>query len=62
MCGICGIASRAAVDPGRVAAMSATLVHRGPDSAGSYVEGEIGLAARRLDVPPRAEGGAAPAQ
>jgi asparagine synthase (glutamine-hydrolysing) len=51
MCGICGIASASgAVDPGRLAAMSATLVHRGPDSDGSYVEGPIGLAARRLAI------------
>src|SRR6266540_3634320 len=49
MCGICGIATtRGAVDPARVAAMSSTLVHRGPDSDGAYVEGPVGLAARRL--------------
>ena len=36
MCGICGIASaRGAVDRERLAAMSATLVHRGPDSEGT---------------------------
>ena len=40
MCGICGIASaRGPVDPGRLAEMSATLVHRGPDSDGSFVDG-----------------------
>jgi asparagine synthase (glutamine-hydrolysing) len=51
MCGICGIAStRGTVDPGRLAAMSATLVQRGPDSDGSYVEGGVGLAARRLAI------------
>jgi asparagine synthase (glutamine-hydrolysing) len=51
MCGICGIASsRGAADPGRLAAMSATLVHRGPDSDGSFVEGPVGLAARRLAI------------
>jgi asparagine synthase (glutamine-hydrolysing) len=51
MCGICGIASaRGTVDPGRLAAMSATLVHRGPDSDGVHVEGGIGLAARRLAI------------
>ena len=51
MCGICGIAStRGTVDPGRLAAMSATLVHRGPDSDGSFVEGPVGLAARRLAI------------
>jgi asparagine synthase (glutamine-hydrolysing) len=51
MCGICGIAStRGAVDPNRLAAMSATLVQRGPDSDGVYMNGEIGLAARRLAI------------
>jgi asparagine synthase (glutamine-hydrolysing) len=51
MCGICGIAStRGAVEPGRLAAMSSTLVQRGPDSDGSYVDGPVGLAARRLAI------------
>ena len=30
--------------------MSATLVHRGPDSEGTFVEGGVGLAARRLAI------------
>jgi len=51
MCGICGIATtRGAVDPARLAAMSSTLVHRGPDSDGVYVDGPVGLAARRLAI------------
>ena len=51
MCGICGLASRSgAVDPGRLRAMSATLVHRGPDSDGHLVDGPVGLAARRLSI------------
>ncbi|MGH2921420.1 MAG: asparagine synthetase B family protein, partial [Gaiellaceae bacterium] len=51
MCGICGIASTGgAVDPARLAAMSETLVHRGPDSDGSFVDGGVGLAARRLAI------------
>src|SRR6476619_3509162 len=51
MCGICGIASaRGAADPDRLAAMSATLVHRGPDSSGTFVDGPVGLAARRLSI------------
>src|SRR5919202_1568887 len=51
MCGICGVASKAgAVDPSRLEAMSASLVHRGPDSDGAYVEGGVGLAARRLSI------------
>jgi asparagine synthase (glutamine-hydrolysing) len=51
MCGICGIASRAgSPDPGRLAAMSASLVHRGPDSGGEYLDGPIVLGARRLSI------------
>jgi asparagine synthase (glutamine-hydrolysing) len=51
MCGIAGIASRTgAADPQRLRAMSATLVHRGPDSDGELVDGPVGLAARRLSI------------
>jgi asparagine synthase (glutamine-hydrolysing) len=51
MCGICGIASRAGTpDPDRLGAMSATLVHRGPDSGGEYLDGPVALAARRLSI------------
>src|SRR6185437_7950053 len=51
VCGICGIASTGApVDPGRLAEMSATLVHRGPDSDGVFLDGGVGLAARRLSI------------
>jgi asparagine synthase (glutamine-hydrolysing) len=51
MCGICGIAmARGAVQPDQLAAMSGTLVHRGPDSDGAFVDGPVGLAARRLAI------------
>jgi asparagine synthase (glutamine-hydrolysing) len=51
VCGICGIVSTGApVDPERLAAMSRTLVHRGPDSDGTHVDGSVGLAARRLSI------------
>jgi asparagine synthase (glutamine-hydrolysing) len=51
MCGICGIASgRGSVDPDRLRRMSATLVHRGPDSEGTHLDGPVGLAARRLAI------------
>src|ERR671939_1832100 len=42
--------ARGAVDPGRLVEMSATLVHRGPDSDGVFVDGGVGLAARRLSI------------
>jgi asparagine synthase (glutamine-hydrolysing) len=51
VCGICGIAdSSGTLDPARLTAMSATLVHRGPDSEGAYVDGPVALAARRLSI------------
>src|SRR5437773_10299656 len=52
MCGICGLVSLAGatVDPAVVAAMNETLVHRGPDNAGSFAEGPVALAARRLSI------------
>jgi asparagine synthase (glutamine-hydrolysing) len=50
VCGICGLVSEAGADRRRVEAMSATLVHRGPDSSGLHVDGPVGLAARRLSI------------
>ncbi|HET7046177.1 MAG TPA: asparagine synthase (glutamine-hydrolyzing) [Gaiellaceae bacterium] len=51
MCGICGAAAaRGQVDGDALARMSATLVHRGPDSEGSFADGAAGLAARRLAI------------
>jgi asparagine synthase (glutamine-hydrolysing) len=51
MCGICGVVSaNGSPDPERVARMSTTLVHRGPDSAGEFSDGTAALAARRLSI------------
>src|SRR5262249_59358796 len=51
VCGICGIASsNGPADPERLARMSATLVHRGPDADGALTDGPVGLAARRLAI------------
>ncbi|HLM32295.1 MAG TPA: asparagine synthase (glutamine-hydrolyzing) [Solirubrobacterales bacterium] len=54
MCGICGLArldgSRNGPDPETLAAMNATLRHRGPDSEGITIAGPVGLAARRLSI------------
>ena len=51
MCGICGLAAMSG-GPDREAleAMTDTLVHRGPDSAGMVVNGPVGLGARRLSI------------
>jgi asparagine synthase (glutamine-hydrolysing) len=51
MCGICGVVSASgSIDPERVACMSATLIHRGPDSSGEFADGTAALAARRLSI------------
>ncbi|HEV2775901.1 MAG TPA: asparagine synthase (glutamine-hydrolyzing), partial [Solirubrobacteraceae bacterium] len=52
MCGICGLAALdgGAVDAAPLEAMSAALVHRGPDDAGAVVDGPVALAARRLAI------------
>ncbi|MGE5688956.1 MAG: asparagine synthase (glutamine-hydrolyzing) [Pseudomonadota bacterium] len=51
MCGICGIApGSGTVDPAQLEAMSRTLVHRGPDADGSFLDDGVALAARRLSI------------
>ncbi len=53
MCGICGIVSLdGASSPDRAALerMNATLVHRGPDSAGVMLHPPVGFAMRRLSI------------
>ncbi|MDX2045125.1 MAG: asparagine synthase (glutamine-hydrolyzing) [Acidobacteriota bacterium] len=54
MCGICGIAvpkklNRRA-DESLLSRMRDTLTHRGPDDAGNFVDGGIGLGHRRLSI------------
>jgi asparagine synthase (glutamine-hydrolysing) len=44
MCGICGTTN------GRLDEMLRALVHRGPDSGGSYTGGPVALGARRLSI------------
>src|ERR1700733_6331850 len=53
MCGITGVLDLEGghrVDPAVVAAMTASLVHRGPDSAGHFLTPDLGLGARRLKI------------
>jgi len=53
MCGICGIVT---LDPGMsverddLLAMRDTMVHRGPDDAGIFIERNVGLGHRRLSI------------
>ena len=44
------MSANGSVDPERVARMSGTLGHRGPDSAGEFTDGTAALAARRLSI------------
>ena len=53
MCGITGmldLAGRGRVDPDVLAAMTQVLTHRGPDSMGQFVDGDIGFGFRRLQI------------
>lgn len=54
MCGICGIATpqqlNHRIDRSRLTRMRDTLVHRGPDDAGLWLNGNVGLGHRRLSI------------
>ena len=53
MCGICGklnFDQKKAVDHGLLKNMAAAMQHRGPDDEGFYLEGQIGLAHKRLSI------------
>jgi asparagine synthase (glutamine-hydrolysing) len=52
MCGICGRLNfnGQGVDKALIRKMAGTLVHRGPDDEGMYVNGRIGLGHRRLSI------------
>jgi asparagine synthase (glutamine-hydrolysing) len=52
MCGICGTFDISGAPPSRsdLARMSASIRHRGPDGWGEFLNGEIGLAHRRLSI------------
>ena len=52
MCGIVGRFNRdnSRPDPDQLRRMRDTLEHRGPDDAGEFIDGHVGLAVRRLSV------------
>jgi len=53
MCGICGIINwdeKRAVGEDELVAMRETLTHRGPDEAGHWLRGAVGLGVRRLSI------------
>ena len=53
MCGIAGIVAlpgKRPPSPEQIGRMCDTLVHRGPDSQGSRIDGRVGLGMRRLSI------------
>jgi asparagine synthase (glutamine-hydrolysing) len=64
MCGICGIInpSGEVVSRGVLTAMRDALIHRGPDAAGLYIDGNIGLGHRRLKIIDLSEAATQPMQ
>lgn len=53
MCGIAGIVnleSRAAVEESDILQMLTMIRHRGPDEAGVYLDGPVGLGNARLSI------------
>jgi len=53
MCGICGMFypdAQQRADRGVLSEMNAQIAHRGPDDDGFFVEGNVGLAMRRLSI------------
>lgn len=50
MCGICGLYDSSGVESHSLRAMLHTIVHRGPDEEGWWIEDGIGLGSRRLSV------------
>lgn len=53
MCGVCGIVladANASVSSETIARMSDSIVHRGPDDSGRYLNGRVGFGFRRLSI------------
>ncbi len=51
MCGIVGLClTDDSVQPEQIAAMNATIVHRGPDGEGHHVDRNVGIGMRRLSI------------
>jgi len=62
MCGITGIIAKRAFNPAALEAMTARLVHRGPDGDGRWLsdDGRVGFGHRRLAIIDRTDGGHQP--
>ena len=64
MCGITGIIAKRAFNPAALQAMTARLVHRGPDGEGCWIssDGRVGFGHRRLAIIDPTDGGRQPMQ
>ncbi len=62
MCGICGLygTGHDAERAGALESMVASIVHRGPDAGGTFVDGDVALGHRRLKVIDLSEAGSQP--
>ncbi|MBN1234282.1 MAG: asparagine synthase (glutamine-hydrolyzing) [Candidatus Coatesbacteria bacterium] len=62
MCGICGIISFTdkKIDEKKLIKMRDSMLHRGPDDAGYYINNNVGLAQRRLSILDTSEAGKQP--
>lgn len=62
MCGIAGIINKknAQVDKNDIQKMDDTMIHRGPDAEGIYIDGNLGLGHRRLSIVDLSENGNQP--
>ena len=63
MCGIAGVFyfdKGREMDPEKLRCMRNRLIHRGPDSGNSYIDGNLGLAHRRLSIIDLSENGNQP--
>jgi asparagine synthase (glutamine-hydrolysing) len=62
MCGIAGILTKDGTPPSEelLSRMSESLIHRGPDDEGMWIEGGVGLAHRRLAIIDLSKRGAQP--
>lgn len=50
MCGICGIINTGEAPADLVRKMTRTLIHRGPDDEGVFIDGRLGMGVRRLAI------------
>ncbi len=62
MCGLCGVLNLdgAPVDPAVIEAMTAALIHRGPDQGAIFIDGHVGLGSRRLAIQDTSEAASLP--